>query len=96
MWLLVDMKAPSFATIENFIRNNLTHTIENIFVEINKVIFQKEKVDLDHTYIDGTKMEANANKYSWVWKKSCIKNRDKTLEKVSEIIDIINVENLEF
>lgn len=64
MWLLVDMKATSFATIENFIRNNLTHTIENIFVEINKVIFQKEKVDLDHTYIDGTKMEANANKYS--------------------------------
>ncbi len=64
MWLLVDMKAPSSATIENFIRNNLTHTIENIFVEINKVIFQKEKVDLDHTYIDGTKMEANANKYS--------------------------------
>ena len=95
MWLLVDMKAPSFATIENFIRNNLTHTIENIFVEINKVIFQKEKVDLDHTYIDGTKMEANANKYSWVWKKSCIKNRDKTFEKVSEIIDIINVEDLE-
>ena len=96
MWLLVDMKAPSSATIENFIRNNLTHTIENIFVEINKVIFQKEKVDLDHTYIDGTKMEANANKYSWVWKKSCIKNRDKISEKVSEIIDIINVENLEF
>ena len=96
MWLLVDMKAPSFATIENFIRNNLTHTIENIFVEINKVIFQKEKVDLDHTYIDGTKIEANANKYSWVWKKSCIKNRDKISEKVSEIIDIINVENLEF
>lgn len=96
MWLLVDMKAPSFATIENFIRNNLTNAIENIFVEINKVIFQKEKVDLDHTYIDGTKMEANANKYSWVWKKLCIKNRDKTFEKVSEIIDIINVENLEF
>ena len=95
MWLLDDMKAPSFATIGNFIRNNLTNTIENIFVEINKVIFQKEKVDLDHTYIDGTKIEANANKYSWVWKKSCIKNRDKTFEKVSEIIDIINVEDLE-
>ena len=46
-------------------------------------------------YIDGSKFEANANKYSWVWKKSCIKNRDKTFEKVSEIIDIINVEDLE-
>ena len=32
MWLLDDMKAPSFATIGNFIRNNLTNTIENIFV----------------------------------------------------------------
>lgn len=95
MWILDDMKAPSFATIGNFIRENLTSTIENIFVEINKVIFQKEHVDLEHTYIDGTKIEANANKYSWVWKKSCIKNRDKTFEKVSEIIDIINVEDLE-
>lgn len=88
------MKASSFATIVNFIRENLTGTIENIFAEINKVIFQKENVDLEHTYIDGTKIEANANKYSWVWKKSCIKNRDKTFEKVSEIIDIINDEDL--
>ena len=28
-----------------------------------------ENVDLNHVYIDGTKIEANANKYSWVWKK---------------------------
>lgn len=95
MWLLDDMKAPSFATIGNFIRENLTNKIEDIFVEINKIIFKKENVDLEHAYIDGTKIEANANKYSWVWKKSCIKNRDKTFEKVSEIIDIINVEDLE-
>lgn len=94
MWLLDDMKAPSFATIGNFIRDYLTDSIENIFVEINKVIFQRENVDLEHTYIDGTKIEANANKYSWVWKKSCIKNRDKTFEKVSELIDIINIEDL--
>ena len=95
MWLLDDMKAPTFVTIGNFIRENLTNTIEDIFVAINKVIFEKENVDLDHTYIDGTKIEANANKYSWVWKKSCITNRDKTFKKVSEIIDIINVEDLE-
>ena len=94
MWILDDMKAPSFATIGNFIRENLTDAIENIFIEINKIIFEKENVDLEHTYIDGTKIEANANKYSWVWKKSCIKNRDKTFKKVSEIIDIINEEDL--
>ena len=39
MWILDDMKAPSFATLGNFIREDLTNSIENIFVAINKVIF---------------------------------------------------------
>ena len=94
MWILEDMKVPSFVTIGNFIRENLTNTIEKIFTEINKIIFEKENVDIEHTYIDGTKIEANANKYSWVWKKSCIKNRDKTFKKVTEIIEKINEEEL--
>ncbi|MDO5556607.1 MAG: transposase [Clostridia bacterium] len=94
MWLLDDMKAPSFVTIGNFIRDNLTNSIENIFLAINKVIFEKEQVDLEHTYIDGTKIEANANKYSWVWKKSCINNRNKVFEKISEIIEKINIQDL--
>ena len=92
MWLLDDMKAPTFVTIGNFIRDDLTSSIEDIFLAINKVIFEKEHVDLDHTYIDGTKIEANANKYTWVWKKSCITNRDKTFGKVSEIIEKMNNE----
>ncbi len=64
MYLLDDMDAPSFVTIGNFIREDLTNTIKNIFVEINKVIFEKEHVDIEHVYIDGTKIEANANKYT--------------------------------
>lgn len=94
MWLLDDMKAPTFATIGNFIRDDLTDSIENIFLAINKVIFEKDDVDLNHTYIDGTKIEANANKYTWVWKKSCITNRDKIFGKVSEIIEKMNNEDL--
>ena len=90
MWLLDDMKAPTFVTIGNFIKEDLVNSIEDIFVAINKVIFEKEHVDLEHTYIDGTKIEANANKYSWVWKKSCITNRDKVFKKVSETIEKIN------
>lgn len=37
-------------------------------------------MDLEHTYIYGTKIEANANRYTWVWKKSCTKNRGKVFE----------------
>lgn len=90
MYLLDEMKAPTFATFGNFIRNELTTNIEDIFNAINSYIFDKEKVDLNHTYIDGTKIEANANKYTWVWKKSCTRNRLKVFGYVSELIDEMN------
>ena len=94
MYLLDDMKAPSFATFGNLIRNELTSSIEQIFADINAYIFEKDHVDLEHAYIDGTKIEANANRYTWVWKKSCIKNRDKVFEKISLLIDSMNEEVL--
>ena len=95
MYLLDGMKVPSFATFGNVIRNELTTSIEQIFTDINRYIFEAENVDLNHTYIDGTKIEANANRYTWVWKKSCTTNRDKVFEKVSVLIDEIN-ETLSF
>lgn len=96
MYLLDDMKAPSFATFGNFIRNELTVSIEQIFQDINDYIFTKEQVDLDHVYIDGTKIEANANKYTWVWKRSCTRNRDKVFEKITALIDTMNETELGF
>ena len=42
---------------------------ESLFYEITQEIITKEHMNLDHLYIDGSKFEANANKYSWVWKK---------------------------
>ena len=73
MWLLDDEEAPSHMTIQNFIHDELSVSLEEIFHDINSYIFAKESVDLQHAYIDGTKIEANANKYTWVWKKSCLK-----------------------
>ena len=93
MWLLDGMKAPSHMTIDNFINRRLVGSIEEIFKEINGYIFEKEHVDTNHVYIDGTKIRANANMYSWVWKKSCVKNRIKTFEKITELLNIVN-ENL--
>lgn len=90
MYLLDGMKAPSFATFGNMIRNDLTDSIEQIFLDVNTCIFEKDHVDLEHTYIDGTKIEANANRYTWVWKKSCTKNREKVFEKISLLIDAMN------
>ena len=92
MWLLQDNDAPSFMTIDNFMNRCLSESISDIFNEINKYIFEQENVDLNHVYIDGTKLVANANKYSWVWKKSSIKNRKKTFDKVTALLEEINNE----
>ena len=43
MYLLDDMKAPTFATFGNFIRNELTTTIEQIFSDINTYIFEQDQ-----------------------------------------------------
>lgn len=85
-----ESKVPTHMTFSNFINNHLKGTIEDIFYDINKYIFEKEKVDTNTVYIDGTKYEANANKYSWVWKKCCITNREKLFKKITDIIKTIN------
>lgn len=90
-WLLKNEDSfPSHMTICNFQNNYLKDNIENIFNEINQVIFQKDKVDLNHIYIDGTKMEANANKYTWVWKNACLTNRLRLYNKITTLLESIN------
>ena len=64
MWLLQETKAPSHMTIDNFMKDYLVDCIDDILAEINSYIFEMENVDLSHIYIDGTKIAANANKYS--------------------------------
>ena len=96
MWLLQDRKPPSHMTIDNFMNNTMKEKIDTLFSEINSYIFDSENVDTNHVYIDGTKIQANANKYSWVWKKSSIKNRQKTFNKITDLFNRMNklVENL--
>ena len=90
MYLLQNEKAPNFMTIDNFMNRCLAEKLEYIFNDINRYIFEIENVDLNHIYIDGTKLEANANKYSWVWKKSSLKNQNKTFKKITMLLEEIN------
>ena len=90
LWLLDEENAPSHMTISNFIQKDLGASVDSIFNDINSYIFAKEHVDTEHVYIDGTKIEANANKYTWVWKKSCIKSRNKVFGKLTSLIQEMN------
>lgn len=89
---LMDHQTPSYRTFGYFINEILQDKIENIFNDINHAIFNNEHVDLQHLYIDGSKFEANANKYTWVWKKATEKFRYKFYEKITAEIEEINAE----
>lgn len=90
LWLLDEKNPPSVMTIQNFIHNELSCSLEDIFTDINTYIFEQDYVDMNHVYIDGTKLQANAGKYTWVWKKSCIRNRNKVFAGITELLTRIN------
>ena len=89
---LMNWKTPSYRTFGYFVNEVLAESIEAIFQDVNLAIFTQEKVDLSHLYIDGTKLEANANKYSWVWKKATEKSRYRLFAKITALLDEINEE----
>lgn len=87
---LMDHEQPTYRTFGYFINEVLADSIEEIFYDINQKIFETEQVDLNHIYIDGSKFEANANKYSWVWKNATEKSRYRLFEKVTALLNEIN------
>ncbi len=89
---LMDHQTPSYRTFGYFINEILSGSIEEIFCDINKKIFETQHVDLQHIYIDGSKFEANANKYSWIWKKATEKSRYRLFNKITQLFTEINKE----
>ena len=83
---LMDHEIPCYRSFSYFIREELTDTVEDIFRAILGQIQRTEGLDLDHLYIDGSKFEANANKYSWVWKKATEKSRYRLYGKITALL----------
>ena len=52
-----------------------------------KILHELGVVSLDNYFLDGTKIKANANKYSFVWRKAVEKNKVKLEQKIKEILD---------
>ena len=87
---LMEGKTPCYRTFGNFIKGELTDKIEEIYQAVMSYIIEQDHVDTEHIYIDGTKLEANANKYSWVWKKGTEKARYKLFVKITTLLEEIN------
>ena len=78
MWIAGGNK-PDFRTINRF-RLDMKDIIEDVFYEVIKLLIEKKYIKLQNYFLDGTKIEANANKYTFVWNKS-VQNYDKKLDE---------------
>ena len=94
MWLGGTL-IPDFRTINNFRSRRLVGTFEGLFTQVVELLVEEGLVTLDVQYIDGTKIESCANKYTFVWKRATETNKAKleknvkaVLEEVEKILDI--------
>jgi transposase len=86
-WLLNNDKTPDHVTINRF-RNKVYPFMDEILKQLVDLLIQQGEIDLKSIYIDGTKIEANANRYTFVWKKSILKYQDKLMQKILEYFKI--------
>ncbi len=77
---------PDFRTINDFRSKRLRNQINVIFSKVVIMLVELGYVSLDVQYIDGTKIEAASNRYTFVWRKSVEKNKLKLESKIRNII----------
>ena len=81
MWLLQGYKAPSHMTIGRFYERLTVPVLEDLFSQFIHVLSEIDAVTMEEVYIDGTKLEANANRYSFVWRKNIERGFKKLREQ---------------
>ena len=91
MWLLQGKKAPDHSTIARFRKEYLCEAVEDLFYQLVRLLNQIGEVNFENLFVDGTKIEANANRYTFVWKKVVDKNEAKMYTKIQSCVEKINL-----
>lgn len=86
MYLLEGASVPDHATFARFRSIHFAPCSERILAEVTNYLYEIGEISGDSIFIDGTKIEACANKYTFVWKKSITKNLAKLLDKLANFV----------
>ena len=90
-WLLAGSQAPDHCAINRFRKFYLTDEVmDDLFYQQIKYLAESEEIQYENVFIDGTKIEANANRYTFVWKKVIKKNEEKMYPRIQDLIADIN------
>lgn len=86
MFLLEGKPAPDHATFARFRSIHFAPCAKRILAEMSNALFDMGEISGKTIFIDGTKIEAAANKYTFVWKKTVTKNQTKLLIKLADFV----------
>jgi len=92
MWLLCGELPPDDDALNRFRAKKLRFVVEDLHYQFVKKLREWEEIEYGHLFGDGTKMEANANKYTFVWKKSVGKYQSRLEEKLTAFLGKLAVE----
>lgn len=87
MYLLEDSPAPDHATIARFRTLHFTSCSKQMLAQLSDILYELGEISGIDIFVDGTKIEACANKYTFVWKKAITKNLAKLLEKLAAFVE---------
>ncbi len=83
MWL-AGMQQPDHNTINNFRGKRLQDALKNIFTQVVELLMEEGVLSLKDLNVDGTKIEANANRYTFVWGNAIKTSKEKMKKQLEE------------
>lgn len=86
MYLLGGASAPDHSTIARFRSIHLAEVPQCVFSNLINILGDKDEISKETLFIDGTKIESAANRYTFVWKKSVTKNMQKMMDKIPDFV----------
>jgi transposase len=92
MWLSGNQR-PDFRTLNRFRSSHLRQTIEEVFVSLTALLVEAGLVTLCEAFVDGTKIEAQANRYSFVWRKAVATHKTRLETQARDLLKQIDAEN---
>ena len=89
MYLLEGHNPPDHNTIARFRKDHLPNVVEDLLTQLVQLLVAHGVISFEKSavFIDGTKIEANASRYSFVWKTRVTKSQAKLGEKIAEEIE---------
>ena len=86
MYLLEGKPVPDHATIARFRSLHFASCAKQLLVQCSELLYELGEISGENIFIDGTKIEANANKYTFVWKRAVSKNQEKLGQKAALLV----------